>query len=258
MQEQQAASLLAIVVIIKFVRRQSIDGFLSEAFFFSKSAISLLAWYMDLRLLAYYLIMFASELSCVEPKYIWSPCILWVLKNSALACVPLESDPLVPWCPAVVALLFPQPLFKGPARLEYLTPASFAEMIEERKDSDVSWLVEFFAPWAPECVFLEPVIAELSLKYTTPTRRFGKIDVSRWPAMASKYNISTTGMSNQLPTLIMFERGKEVGRIPHVDKDGKVAAGKFRRHDIITAFMLDGKGEKDAGKGGKSGSKKKR
>jgi len=141
--------------------------------------------------------------------------------------------------PAVIALLFPQPLFKGPARMEYFTPASFAELVEDRRDSDIAWLVEFFAPWAPQCLYLEPVIAELSLKYSGPTLRFGKIDVSRWPAMSTKFNINVTGASNQVPTLIMYERGRETGRIPYVSKAGQVAAGKFRRQDIVTAFNLE-------------------
>lgn len=39
--------------------------------------------------------------------------------------------------------------------------------------------VEFYAPWAPPCIHLEPVFAELSLKYTTERLRFGKVDASR-------------------------------------------------------------------------------
>ena len=39
--------------------------------------------------------------------------------------------------------------------------------------------VEFFAPWAPACVHLEPVVAALSLTYTTDRLRFAKVDASR-------------------------------------------------------------------------------
>ena len=39
--------------------------------------------------------------------------------------------------------------------------------------------VEFFAPWAPACVHLEPVVAALSLVYTTDRLRFAKVDASR-------------------------------------------------------------------------------
>ena len=147
--------------------------------------------------------------------------------------------------------------------MEDFTPASFAELVEDRTDGDVTWLVEFFAPWAPQCLYLEPVIAELSLKYSFEHLRFGKLDVSRWPAMAKKYKISVRGENgNQLPSLIIFEKGKETGRIPHVYSDGKVASGKFRRHDIVTAFGLDERAEGNgklasAKKSGKTSGKKK-
>ena len=80
--------------------------------------------------------------------------------------------------------------------------------------------------------------------------------------MAQRYKISIRGdQGNQLPTLIMFEKGKESGRLPHVYSDGKVASGKFRRHDIVTAFALeeraagDGTMKKSGGGGGGGGGK---
>lgn len=138
--------------------------------------------------------------------------------------------------------------------MEDFNPASFAEVVEDRSDSTVSWLIEFYAPWAPQCLYLEPVLAEISLQYSSERLRFGKIDVSRWPALAKRYKISIRGENgNQLPTLIMFEQGKESGRIPHVYNDGKVAAGKYRKSDIVTAFALE---EKQIGKAVGSGKKK--
>ena len=252
------------------------DGFLCDAFFFSKSAIALMAWYMDARVMAYYLLMYLCTNGIVDVPYhphthairIFRSLVLLHPRPALAAASPPPASPPPPPPTAVVALLFPQPLFQGPAKMEYFTPASFADLVEDRQEGDVAWLVEFFAPWAPQCLFLEPVIAELSLTYGTPSLRFGKVDVSRWPAMAGKYNVSVTGVSNQLPTLVMFEMGKETGRIPHVAKDGTVASGKFRRGDIVTAFALGERAEKAAeraagaatgkGKGGGSGGKKKR
>lgn len=49
LQERQSATLLAIALFIKFLRRQSLDGFLAEAFMFCKSVILLISWYMDTR-----------------------------------------------------------------------------------------------------------------------------------------------------------------------------------------------------------------
>lgn len=210
-QERQALSVLFVGVVVKFLRRQSADAFASDAFTYAKGCIALMAFYIDGRVLAYYTIMYT-----------------------------------------LVMVMFPQPLYAGPSRVEEFTPASFAELVEDRADSDVTWLINFFAPWAPQCLYLEPVIADLSLAYSSEKLRFGKVDVSRWPGLAKKYRINVRGeKGNQLPTLAMFERGAEAGRIPHVYADGKVASGKFRRGDIVTAFALD---ERKGGGGGAKGA----
>lgn len=99
-------------------------------------------------------------------------------------------------------------------------------------DPNVYWLVELYTLWHPACVALEPVLADLSLRYATPGLRFGKVDVSRYPQIAADMNVSVTGSSRQLPTLIMFKAGKELGRIPHVYEGGNVAKGVFRRKAI--------------------------
>jgi len=105
-------------------------------------------------------------------------------------------------------------------------------------DKEVHWLVEFYTLWHPSCVAIEPVMAELSLKYATPGLRFGKLDVSRYPQIAEDLGISLTGTSRQLPTLVMFKGGKELARIPHVYEGGKVAKGVFRRKAIEDGFDL--------------------
>lgn len=42
-----------------------------------------------------------------------------------------------------------------------------------------------------------------------------------FPKIAEKHNINTSSISRQLPTLIMFEDGKEVIRFPPLDEDTK-------------------------------------
>ena len=39
--------------------------------------------------------------------------------------------------------------------------------------------VEFYAPWSPACIHLEPVVAELSLKYSCTRLQFGRVDAPR-------------------------------------------------------------------------------
>ncbi len=100
-------------------------------------------------------------------------------------------------------------------------------------------------------------------RYTTDKLKFGKFDVGRWPFVGEEHKISSSARANQLPTLILFDKGKEVARIPHVFKDGSFVKGRYRMKDIVKGFDLDGKQKaKNAanaaatGKASKKGSKK--
>jgi thiol-disulfide isomerase/thioredoxin len=198
-QERQALSMLGIALLMKFLRRQSLDGFFVDAFFFCKSAIALVTWYMDYR---------------------WS--IMYILSYLG------------------AAIAFPQPFYRGETKMTEFTPQTLVDNVEGESDKSVTWIVELFAPWSPQCLVLEPVLAEISTKYSSEKLKFGKIDVSRWPSVAKTYNVNLTGVSDQLPTIIRFRQGKEDGRIPQVSNDGKkVYSGKYRKHDIIAAFELD-------------------
>ena len=78
-----------------------------------------------------------------------------------------------------IFILFPQPKYEGPDSLHFFTPAIFDEIIIRNKGKIVDsssnvtnqssknpmWLVEFYASWSPPCVHVEPVIADISLKY---------------------------------------------------------------------------------------------
>lgn len=61
--------------------------------------------------------------------------------------------------------------------LVYLTPATYDELvIKQPSEKDKSggkrsnrWLVECYASWSPPCVHLEPMFAQLSVKYGNST-----------------------------------------------------------------------------------------
>jgi thioredoxin-like negative regulator of GroEL len=142
----------------------------------------------------------------------------------------------------ILAILFPQPLYKGETRATEYNPETLEEIVlnESGGDREVTHIIELFAPWSPQCLVLEPVFAELSRTYSTSKLQFGKIDVSRWPSVAKRFNVNLNGVTEQLPTLIKIKEGKEVSRIPVVSEDGKkVYGGKFRRADIVAVFDLD-------------------
>ena len=66
----------------------------------------------------------------------------------------------------------------------------------------------------------------------------GKIDVGRYPDIAQKFHISTTSLTRQLPTVILFQEGKETGRVPAIIS-GKVQKFLFKDEDIINIFDLN-------------------
>jgi len=68
--------------------------------------------------------------------------------------------------------------------------------------------------------------------------RFGKIDVGRYAEVAKEYHINTSSLSRQLPTIIMFQEGKELGRVPAI-VSGKVQKFFFKEEDIVAAFDLN-------------------
>lgn len=203
--EKQTLATLGATAAVKFVRRSNIDAYVSDMFMYSKSGILLLSWMMDQRIFSWYCVMYAML-------------FLYVRK----------------------------PEYKGPSKIEWLNPATLRRRVLEPDDEEknVAWLVEFYASWSPPCVNLEPTFADLSCKYTSADLKFAKFDLMRWPNTGAEYGINVSGTSKQLPTLILFEKGKETVRVPHVYKDGRVSRARLRSSDLVAAFGLDARRKK--------------
>ncbi|XP_058874870.1 thioredoxin-related transmembrane protein 2-B [Acipenser ruthenus] len=129
------------------------------------------------------------------------------------------------------------PLYMGPEYVKYFNDKTIDEEI--MKDQRVSWLVEFFANWSPECQSFASVYADLSLKYNCEGLKFGKVDVGRYGEVCKKYKVSTSPMTKQLPSLILFQGGREVQRRPQIDKKGRAVSWKFSEENIIREFNLN-------------------
>ncbi|KRZ95052.1 Thioredoxin-related transmembrane protein 2 -like protein [Trichinella sp. T8] len=136
-----------------------------------------------------------------------------------------------------VSVFFPQPAYTGLESVIYFRGNS--PLDEIAKNKDVVWLIEFYANWSAPCHYLAPVFAKISVKYSLPNFKFGKIDVGRYSDEANKLNISTKVTSSALPTLILFRDGKEVKRIPKVTSNGRTTRYHFTEENIIRDFDLN-------------------
>ena len=84
-----------------------------------------------------------------------------------------------------------------------------------------------------------PVFAELSLRYTNATLNFGQIDIDKFPELAEVFKIDVGGLSNQLPSFILFEHGKEKRRLPPLNKKNEVIKTLITKESMIRVFELD-------------------
>ena len=138
----------------------------------------------------------------------------------------------------VLFIAVPEPLYTGPDSVQLFSSVSLQEELKE--NPLVTLLVEFYTVWSPPCKKLAEPFAEVSLRFDHKYLKFGKIDLGRYPAMAQMHNIDDSVTSKQLPTLILFQDGKEVKRRPvkSAGRDGKVFPFGFTKENIANAFEL--------------------
>ncbi|CAL8290162.1 unnamed protein product [Arctogadus glacialis] len=129
------------------------------------------------------------------------------------------------------------PLYMGPEYIKYFSDKTIDDELE--RDGRVTWIVEFFANWSPECQSFASVYADLSLKYNCAGLKFGKVDIGRYGEVSKKYKVSASPLSKQLPSLVIFQGGKEVMRRPQVDKKGRAVSWTFTEENIIREFNLN-------------------
>uniref|UniRef100_A0A3B5KZ36 Thioredoxin-related transmembrane protein 2a n=1 Tax=Xiphophorus couchianus TaxID=32473 RepID=A0A3B5KZ36_9TELE len=129
------------------------------------------------------------------------------------------------------------PLYMGPEYIKYFSDKTIDE--ELQKDGRVTWIVEFYANWSSDCQSFAPIFANLSLKYNCAGLRFGKVDIGRYGEVSQRYKVSTSPLAKQLPSLLLFQGGREAMRRPMVDNKGRAVSWTFNEENIIREFNLN-------------------
>lgn len=80
----------------------------------------------------------------------------------------------------------------------------------------------------------------MALRYSTPKLRVLDVDVNRFDSLCRLLKVNT-GLQGHLPTLIMFEDGKEVLRFPFAvdDKQAQEKTVNYKEKEIAQYFDLD-------------------
>ncbi|KAH9128809.1 hypothetical protein AeMF1_001066 [Aphanomyces euteiches] len=119
--------------------------------------------------------------------------------------------------------------------IEQLTDDSFIEAI---KDSDSTWLVDFYAPWCSSCVHLEPILNDAAVEAKS-FLRIAKVNVDANPKLAAKYEIV------RYPTIMYGRwnaRMNEVELKPYPGDrsvDSLVKFGKRMAGDVVSSITSD-------------------
>lgn len=139
----------------------------------------------------------------------------------------------------VMLVLLVPPKYKGESRVTPLNPYTFSSQVRDKYDKNVSHVVIFNTTWASDCHFFEPVFADLSVRFTSATQLFESLNLDQYPELAEEFRIDVGTGSKQLPTIVLFYRGREVRRLPPFDDNGKVVRTTMDKKGVIKYFELD-------------------
>ncbi|EFJ43081.1 hypothetical protein VOLCADRAFT_96764 [Volvox carteri f. nagariensis] len=155
----------------------------------------------------------------------------------AMVCSPILLAYLV-LAYGLIYLLIPQPMYPLNEVMDLLTPERLMEDVK-RSGTDVTWVVLYYAPWHPACRHMAPDVADLARRYGTDKLKFACLDLGEYSKTAEKLGIELSPVSQQLPALVLYEKGEEVVRIPQKKTSGSLYAAGYKAKDVIRAMELD-------------------
>jgi len=151
-----------------------------------------------------------------SPLHVFVYCLLWLLHF----------------------VFLPEPAYTGPQNIQHFRGGHLDN--ELQRDERITWLICFHTNFSPDCRTFAPVFAEASHKYGDLNNlKFAKFDCNMFPDFAKKHTISTSPLSKQMPTVIMFQKGKEVKRRPFIDSKGSVFKFIFSYDNFVKEFDLN-------------------
>eukprot|EP00798_Chlamydomonas_sp_ICE-L_P003840 gene3840-13904_t len=185
--------------------------------------------------------------SCVVPMLL-QPIydVSWQEDIETLTPLSLKERTLTEHIPCTQSCVVPmllQPIYDGSWQedIETLTPLSLKE--RTLTAGEPATIVFFHAEWNNNCRQTYSTFVELAHKYATEKIRFCRIDVGTWPQVARQQGLEVSPMSPHLPTVVMFENGEEMHRLPST-KVVSVSGGRkkgtgLRLWDMVHMFELD-------------------
>jgi len=132
---------------------------------------------------------------------------------------------------------FPEPASSVKERVTYFSHAELEEALSVQRNT--VFFVCFFATWFPSSAAFATVFSRISGTYALENLVFGKVDLTRHPDAATKYRISTSSFSRQLPTVILFDGGEEANRRPGFDDKARLVPFQFSQDNVVAAFDLN-------------------
>ena len=94
-----------------------------------------------------------------------------------------------------------------------VTDATFAAEVER---SPLPVVLDMWAAWCAPCRMIAPIVDELAAEMAGRVR-FGKLNIDENPATAARFNVRS------IPTLLVFEGGREIDRIVGVQPRVEIA-----------------------------------